>query len=268
MTSDHDSVESRILDAALMHVPFDGWSETSFRAGVADAGVDPTVARALLPRGALDLAMLYHRRGDDEMVRRLKEAELDGMRFRDRIALAVRLRLESIDDREAVRRASTLFALPMHAADGARLIWGTADRIWAALGDSSEDVNWYTKRATLSGVYSATLLYWLGDDSLEHGASWEFCRSNAAASKPDDAPGDHQTDQLRRPYRGIKLEDMRGHTALKRTPRAKEGSALSLWQFHAPKPVPAAACSLGCRGKPSALSRKRQTPEAVARGSS
>ena len=26
-------------------------------------------------------------------------------------------------------------------------------------------MNWYTKRATLSGVYGSTVLYWLGDDS-------------------------------------------------------------------------------------------------------
>ena len=59
-------------------------------------------------------------------------------------------------------------------ADGARAIGSTADHIWRALGDTSEDYNWYTKRATLSGVYSSTVLFWLGDDSLDHHATWEF----------------------------------------------------------------------------------------------
>jgi ubiquinone biosynthesis protein COQ9 len=79
-----------------------------------------------------------------------------------------------VTDKEAVRRGTTLFALPMHAGDGAKAIWGTADKIWNALGDTSDDVNWYTKRATLSGVYSATVLYWLGDDSADNQATWEF----------------------------------------------------------------------------------------------
>jgi ubiquinone biosynthesis protein COQ9 len=35
-------------------------------------------------------------------------------------------------------------------------------------------VNWYTKRATLSAVYSSTVLYWLGDTSDGHQATWEF----------------------------------------------------------------------------------------------
>jgi ubiquinone biosynthesis protein COQ9 len=64
--------------------------------------------------------------------------------------------------------------LPIYAGDGARLIWGTADAIWTALGDTSEDVNWYTKRATLSGVYGSVVLYWLGDDSLNHQATRAF----------------------------------------------------------------------------------------------
>lgn len=164
----------RILDAALIHVAFDGWSEVSFKAAVSDAGVDPVVARALFPRGALDLAKAFHLRGDDMMAERLMSVDLAGMKFRDKVAFAVRTRLEMVPDREAVRRGSTLFALPMHAPEGARLVWGTADRIWTELGDTSDDINWYTKRATLSGVYSATVLYWLGDDSLDNQATWDF----------------------------------------------------------------------------------------------
>jgi ubiquinone biosynthesis protein COQ9 len=35
-------------------------------------------------------------------------------------------------------------------------------------------LNWYSKRAILSGVYSSTVLYWLGDTSPGHAATWEF----------------------------------------------------------------------------------------------
>ena len=164
----------RLLDAALMHVAFDGWSEVTFDAAIEDAEVDATVARALFPRGAVDLAVAYHRRGDAEMVARLAAEDLSEMRFRDRVAFAVRARIEAAQDREVVRRGSTLFALPMYAGDGAKLIWGTADAIWTALGDTSRDVNWYTKRATLSAVYGSTVLFWLGDDSDGNEATWAF----------------------------------------------------------------------------------------------
>lgn len=161
-----------VLDAALPHVAFDGWSETTLRHAIADAGVAPGLARAVFPRGPVDLALAYHRRGDEEMAERAQMSPLEG-RITEKVATLIRYRLEAAD-KEAVRRGSTLFALPQHAGDGAKAIWGTADRIWRILGDSSEDVNWYTKRATLSTVYGATVLYWLGDDSTGHQATWDF----------------------------------------------------------------------------------------------
>ena len=123
MTSDTTDPATALLDAVLMHVPFDGWSETAFKAAIQDTELSPVVARALFPRGALDLAAAFHRRGDDMMVAALAERDMTDMRFRDKVALAVRLRLEAVDDKEAVRRGATLFALPMHAVEGTKLIW-------------------------------------------------------------------------------------------------------------------------------------------------
>ncbi|MEY4698149.1 MAG: hypothetical protein RIT14_2577 [Pseudomonadota bacterium] len=169
-----EAAKEKLLEAALAHVPFDGWSEVTLRAAIADSGVAPGLARALFPRGGIDLAVAYHQRGDALMRARLAGALTEGMRFRDRIAAAVRLRLEVVEDRELVRRGTTLFSLPRHAPEGARLIWGTADAIWTALGDTARDMSWYSKRATLSAVYGSTVLYWLGDDSPGNQATWEF----------------------------------------------------------------------------------------------
>lgn len=167
-------LKAKLVEAALAHVAFDGWSQATFDAAVADSDVDPVVARAICPRGAVDLAVAFHEAGDSQMVAALAEADLSEMRFRDKVAFAVRKRLELCPDKEAVRRGSTLFALPQYAPTGTRLIWGTADAIWTALGDTSEDLNWYTKRATLSGVYASTVLFWLGDESADHVESWAF----------------------------------------------------------------------------------------------
>jgi ubiquinone biosynthesis protein COQ9 len=175
MTRELTEVKRQLLDAALPHVAFDGWSPATFRHAVEDAGVDPAIARSECPRGAVDLAMAFHLRGDEIMRKELAEADLSAMRFRDRIAHAVRLRLEAVaDNKEAVRRGATLFSLPQYAPEGAKAIWETADAIWNQLDDTSDDINWYTKRATLSAVYSATLLFWLGDDSLDSQQTWDF----------------------------------------------------------------------------------------------
>ncbi|WP_135505970.1 COQ9 family protein [Roseovarius aestuariivivens] len=167
-------VKAQLLEAIKPHVPFDGWTDAALRAAMEDIGISRGLAQAACPRGAVDLALAFHEEGDQAMLLRLDEANLADMRFRDRIAAAVRFRLEVVEDKELVRRGATLFALPHYAMDGSRAIWGTCDRIWTALGDTSDDINWYTKRATLAGVYSATVLYWLGDESEGHARTWEF----------------------------------------------------------------------------------------------
>lgn len=168
-----ERAKSQVLQAALPHAAFDGWSEISLAEAIADSGVEPGLARALFPRGGVDLAVAYHRMGDAAMIEAVAGRDLAALRFRDRIALAIRLRLEAAD-KELVRRGSALFSLPQHMIEGAGLIWATADAIWTALGDPSRDLNWYSKRASLSAVYGATVLYWLGDTSDGDEATWAF----------------------------------------------------------------------------------------------
>lgn len=161
MTTERD----RLIDAALAHVIFDGMGDKVVAAGARDIGMPPALAHVHLPRGGADLAAAYHRRGDAAL-RDWLAVTLPQGRFRDRVTDAVMQRL-ALSDREMARAGAVVLALPQHAALGARLVWESADTIWNGLGDTSEDVNWYSKRATLSAVYAATVLYWLGDDSPE-----------------------------------------------------------------------------------------------------
>ena len=159
MTDDRE----RLIEAALSHVAFEGMGARAIAEGARDIGMSPALARVLLPRDGVDLAAGYHRRGDAALRDWLAQHPPQG-RFRDRVAAAVMQRL-SFSDRELARAGASVLALPQHASLGARLVWETADAIWDGLGDRSEDVNWYSKRATLSAVWAATVLYWLGDDS-------------------------------------------------------------------------------------------------------
>lgn len=197
-------ITERLARAALPHVPFDGWSQETFRAACADAGVGESLARVHCPRGAVDLAVAAHRLGDAGLRARLAGADLSGMRFRDRVVHAMMLRLEAAGDREVVRRATALFALPHLAAEGAAALWQTADTIWTALGDTSDDLNWYSKRAILSGVYGATVLYWLGDDTPGATATRDFAeRRIAGVMALEDTKARLRRNPLTAPLMGL-----------------------------------------------------------------
>ncbi len=112
---------------------------------------------------------------DRRMLAALEARDLKAMKHRQRVATAVRARLELLaPQREAVRRGLSFLAVPRNAALGVRCLYRSVDAIWHAAGDTSTDYNFYTKRLLLAGVYSATLLFWLNDESKGHAATWAF----------------------------------------------------------------------------------------------
>lgn len=228
MTPPVDPAKLALLEAMLPHVAFEGWSPRAFDAAVAEVGLPAGHARTLCPRGAVDLAVAYHKRGDAKMVADLAQADLGDMRFRDKVAHAVQLRLRAVDDKEAVRRGTALFALPHMAADGAKLVWGTADEIWNALGDTSRDVNWYTKRLTLAGVYSSVVLFWLGDDSVNMQATDAFIdRRIDDVMKFEKFKGQAKTNPFLKPF-ATTLERMTA--SIKAPPKVPDMDLPGVWR--------------------------------------
>ena len=59
---------------------------------------------------------------------------------------------------------------------GVKLLYRTVDSIWRAIGDTSTDFNFYTKRAILAGVYSTTLMRWFSDGTANETETSEFLR--------------------------------------------------------------------------------------------
>lgn len=173
--SSRELQRDRLLDAALLHVPFDGWSRRSLLAGARDAGVEPALARRLFPRGGDDLLAHLDRWADRNMLERVDPAALQAMRMRERIATLVRLRLEALGPhREAMRRATVARLLPGNALVACSNLWRTADLIWATAGDQAQDYSYYTKRSLLAAVWTSTFLFWLDDQSENFEASWAF----------------------------------------------------------------------------------------------
>jgi ubiquinone biosynthesis protein COQ9 len=164
-----------VLEAALPHVPFDGWTRDTLRRAAKDAGVEQGLAELAFPRGAMSLVEEFAKEMDRRMLETLEAQDPASMRIRDRIVAGVRARLEALAPyREAERRAVGFLALPPHAALGLKLVARTVDAIWRTAGDRSADFNYYTKRALLAGVYATTLAHWLQDESEGFEESWAF----------------------------------------------------------------------------------------------
>jgi ubiquinone biosynthesis protein COQ9 len=164
-----------ILDAFPAHAARQGWTDAAFKAAVAEAGLSEGEAALACPRGAFDLFDAFAARADQAMLERLEELDLAAMKIRQRVRAAVQVRLEAqAPYKDAARAMTRALAHPLRAPEAARLLWRTADHIWRALGDTSTDENFYSKRAILSGVLASTYARWFSDDSPDHEATWGF----------------------------------------------------------------------------------------------
>jgi len=164
-----------LLQAMLPHVAFDGWTEPTIKLAAEDIGISHEMAELAYPRGPIEALEEHLLVENEALISALMDLDLPSMKIRDRITLAIRTLLElGLETREVVRRSLAIMALPQNLAMGPKTLWQIADTMWKAAGDTSTDHNWYTKRMTLSAVYSAVLLYWLNDESEDYADTWAF----------------------------------------------------------------------------------------------
>lgn len=165
----------RLLAAMLEAAPELGWTSAGLRAAAKSAELSEGECALAAPRGAIDLIDAFAAWADEAMLNALEEHDIGAMRIREKVQTAVWARLVALEPhRQALARSLVVIALPGRAIDAARLGWRTADVIWRALGDSSTDENYYSKRAILAGVHATSLARWLADDSADRAAARAF----------------------------------------------------------------------------------------------
>ena len=164
-----------LILAVLPEVPFSGWSRAALVQAARTAGFDASMAERAFPGGVAEAVLHFVDLADRRLADAAEKDGLVGLRLTGRIRWLIRHRLEAwTEHREAVRRAGVILSLPGNVGRAARATWATADLMWHLAGDEAVDFSYYTKRASLSAVYSATLLCWMADESEGAAETWDF----------------------------------------------------------------------------------------------
>lgn len=170
-----DGLKEAVLKAVLKDAAFDGFTESVLAKAGHEAGVDKAQLARLFPDGPLSLIEYFSTSVDDAMEKKLSATDLSARKIRERIKIAVMTRLWLLEPhKEAARRAAATLTIPLHAGIGAKLMYRTVDAMWRAVGDTSTDFNFYTKRAILAGVYGSVLVRWFADTGEDDSATEKF----------------------------------------------------------------------------------------------
>jgi len=170
-----DELREALAPAVASNAAFDGWSDAALHAAADAHNVDHDVARLAFPGGAVAMIDAWFASIDRAMAARFTPEALAAMKIRQRITALVETRLELLTaNREALRRAAAILAMPQNIARAAKLGWRSADVMWRLAGDTATDYNHYTKRALLGSIYAATIAVFLQDDSEGHADTRAF----------------------------------------------------------------------------------------------
>ena len=173
--SQPNATRDAILKAALKIAPFEGWTNLTLKRAVRNAGYPDGSGELYFEDGVADLLNHWSDALNAKTEKKIKQLDIENLKIRERVTQGVLIRLQAIDHHEeAARRASSRLILPDLAATGVRQIWNAADIIWRAIGDTSTDANYYSKRAILSSVIGATLPVWLSDQSDDKATARAF----------------------------------------------------------------------------------------------
>jgi ubiquinone biosynthesis protein COQ9 len=157
------------LNAALSHIPMEGWSMGTVRMVCNDLSMTPDHFTMLFPGGIEDLVAHFSDFLDRQMIQNWFDGQTGNMRIRDKIEGAVLTRLTAAEPyKDSYRLALAYWSVPPRTVRAGRVVWRTADRIWISAGDISTDYNRYTKRGLLASVITATTLVWIKDVTPDH----------------------------------------------------------------------------------------------------
>ncbi len=174
-----DSLENKqkILVAFLEICPLEGFSDETLGKAFEKCEIDTKYQKLIFENGCFDLIFFYI----DEKNRKLgqiieKTANFKNFKIREKIRFAlVNLFENEAKNKLVLTRLRNFYFDPKNFASiqygprplfyAFRHVAKISDFIWTAIGDSSTDFNYYTKRLTLSKIILQVFAVFIKDDS-------------------------------------------------------------------------------------------------------
>mmetsp|Transcript_235 Transcript_235/g.974 ORF Transcript_235/g.974 Transcript_235/m.974 type:complete len:285 (-) Transcript_235:285-1139(-) len=176
-----EEIRKEVLSAALGFVPQLGWTADAIVAGAEKAGYPPMV-QGIVTGGPAELVSFFMEDANRRLAEHLADRQdvMQHMSPRKRLRYAMEHRLRMLQPlRSKWSDAMALGAFPSNMPQTAESLALLADELAHVAGYKYDPVGggaakWYLDRAVVSGVYVATELFMLTDESEDNKDTWEF----------------------------------------------------------------------------------------------
>lgn len=182
-----EQLQDRILTAALEFVPTHGWTTDAIAEGAKALGLS-VATTGLFHNDGSELVLHFVSQSNSRLSELLEEqhkliqlgqAEKKKTDEFIKDALEARLRM-LIPYIEKWPKAMSVLLLPHNIPSSLNLLTTMVDDVWHYAGDQSTDINWYTRRVVLAGIYNTTELVMIQDSPPDFEETWSFLQNRVA----------------------------------------------------------------------------------------
>lgn len=156
-----------IIDQLIKNIPFEGISDATLLKVCEELNLTNSFCK--FQNGIYSVLEYIAQDLNNAMEAELRNCNLEDMKVRERIKLAIHIRLSNYaklpNYREVLKNILSFSALPKNVFFSSKILYRTVSAIWYGIHDQSTDFNYYTKRTILAGVYLSTIVFFINDHS-------------------------------------------------------------------------------------------------------
>lgn len=172
----HHAIKIDFFNKLLKLLETASWSEDLINLAESNIELASGYRHIIFPAGIQEIICFFEEWLDERMVEQLSHLEVP-KKIRDKIALALEIRIFGIIPKKALLNSSGYYLLPTNIVAGTESAFRSCDTIWKYAGDKSTDFNYYTKRVLLLGVYLRAQAFYFADNSENNEDTRKFIKN-------------------------------------------------------------------------------------------
>ncbi len=161
----------QFIEVVAKNLATNGWNQKLLEKAELECGFEQGYHFILFQDGIRGAIRYFEAWQNKLMLDKLAENDMQPAKVREKIALALTLRIMQMEDKQLDAKAialqnSTYYGCLENTLFGAEMALSVCDNIWYYAGDKSTDFNYYTKRGLLLPVYLSAVMFYISDTSL------------------------------------------------------------------------------------------------------
>ncbi len=161
--------KDKIREQFIGLLAFEGWSQQALEKAVKNCGFEQSYADIIYPGKIAEFTNEFIEECNSQALRTALNDDFKKLRTTQKVEEIIFQRINAYHSKlvtiDNVRKFTGYCTNPAHLARSFRNIYEFSSDVWYLLGDKSTDFSYYTKRASLSAIYTKSMLYSLSDKS-------------------------------------------------------------------------------------------------------